>query len=296
MSLAHETDAGFTFLACRCSWGATLTLESRSQPAAEALFLETLPQIERITAATCRRNGLQGAEAEDFASTVKLHLIDNDYQVLRKFRGQARLTTFLTTVIHNQLRDFRIRKWGRWRPSAAARRLGTVAVQLETRLMRDGLTFPEAVGALRQNLQVEETEEELEALAAQLPVRFQRRFTSDEALARMATPDAPDPVQEAERAERAKAVQGALVEALGALDEEDRLILRFRFEEGLMVSRIAPLLDLDQKALYRRIYGLLAALREALKSRGVTWTEAAEALDWRQGELESPEDEEESED
>ena len=255
-----------------------------------------MPQIERIIAATCRRNGLQGAEAEDFASTVKLHLIDNDYEVLRKFRGQAQLTTFLTTVIHNQLRDFRIRKWGRWRPSASARRLGTVAVQLETRLMRDGLTFPEAVGALRQNLQVAETEEELETLAAQLPVRFQRRFTNDEALARMATPDAPDPVQEAEQAERAKVVRGALAEALGELDEEDRLILRFRFEEGLMVSRIAPLLDLDQKALYRRIYGLLAALRGALKSRGVTWTEAAEALDWREGELENPEEKEESED
>ena len=253
--------------------GVTLSLESRSQPAAEALFLEALPQIERIITATCRRHCLQGAEAEDFASTVKLHLIDNDYAVLRKFRGQARLTTFLTTVTHNQLRDFRIRKWGRWRPSAAARRLGTVAVNLETLLMRDGLTFPEAVGVLHQNFQVEETEEDLEALATQLPVRFQRRFTSDEVLARVATPDAPDPVQEKEREERAQGVQNALAEALGTLDEEDRLLVRLRFEEGLMVSRIAPLMDLDQKALYRRIYGVLRVLKKALASRGVEWSE-----------------------
>ncbi len=103
-------------------------------------------------------------------------------------------------------------------------------------------------------------------------------------------------MQDAERAERAKAVRGALAESLGELAEEDRLILRLRFEEGLMVSRIAVLLVLDQKALYRRIYGLMNALREALATRGVTWTEAAEALDWREGELENPEDEEESED
>jgi RNA polymerase sigma factor for flagellar operon FliA len=252
--------------------------------------------VERIIAAVCRRKGVQGAEAEDFASIVKMHLLEDDYRVLREFRGQARLTTFLTTVIHNQLRDFRIRKWGRWRPSAAARRLGTVAVQLETQILRDGLTLEEAIQTLRHNFQVEETEAELEELAAQLPVRHQRYFTSDEVLQWAAAPAAPDPVEEGERQAQAETVQRALVEVLREVDEEDRLILRLRFEEGLMVSRIAPLLDLDQKALYRRIYGLLKALKEALERRGVTWAEAAEALDWKRGEMGITDDDDEKED
>ena len=208
--------------------------------------------------------------------------------MLRKFEGKARLSTFLTTVIHNQFRDFRIQQWGRWRPSAAARRLGTVAVQLEVLLLRDGFTFSEAVSTLQQNYDVGETEEELAALAAALPVRFQRRFTGDEALARMAVPEAPDPVRDQEKKQRAEAVHKALEQALAALVEDDRLLLRLHFEEGLMVSRIARLLHEEQKPLYRRIYKIQGQLRKDLEDRGVGWKEAREALDWQEGEMELP--------
>ena len=44
---------------------------------------------------------------------MKLKLIENDYAILAKFQGKAKLSTYLTTVIHNMFRDYRIQKWGR---------------------------------------------------------------------------------------------------------------------------------------------------------------------------------------
>jgi hypothetical protein len=53
-----------------------------------------------------------------------LKLIENDYRILRSFEGLASLGTYLTTVIARLFLDFQIHEWGRWRPSAAATRLG----------------------------------------------------------------------------------------------------------------------------------------------------------------------------
>ena len=44
-------------------------------------------------------------------------------------------------VIQRLFLDARIAKWGKWRPSVSARRLGGVAVLLERLLTRDGLSL-----------------------------------------------------------------------------------------------------------------------------------------------------------
>ena len=54
------------------------------------LFEDHLPLIEEICSSVCRRNGCFGADAEDFASQVKLALIDDDYARLRSFQGRSR--------------------------------------------------------------------------------------------------------------------------------------------------------------------------------------------------------------
>src|SRR5215216_3011770 len=102
------------------------------------LYIEHLGTIDRISESMCRRNGVRGADAEDFASDVKLKLLQDDYAVLRKYRGASSTTTFLTVVIANLFRDYRVKAWGRWRPSAEAKRRGETAVLLETAIYRDG--------------------------------------------------------------------------------------------------------------------------------------------------------------
>jgi DNA-directed RNA polymerase specialized sigma24 family protein len=75
-----------------------------------ALYVEHLEVINRIAESLCRRNGIRGADAEDFVSEVRLKLLQDDYAVLRKFRGTSSTTTFLTVVISNLFRDHRIKE------------------------------------------------------------------------------------------------------------------------------------------------------------------------------------------
>ena len=115
----------------------------------EQLFLSELALIERVIAWVCARRCLRGAEAEDFGSTVKLRLIENDYEILGRFEGRSSLKTYMTVVVHRLYLDYQTQRFGKWRPSAEARRLGPVALRLEALLYRDGLTFEEASGVLR---------------------------------------------------------------------------------------------------------------------------------------------------
>ena len=47
-------------------------------------YVDQLDVINRIASSICRRNGVQGADAEDFVSDVRLKLLQDDYAVLRK--------------------------------------------------------------------------------------------------------------------------------------------------------------------------------------------------------------------
>ena len=59
----------------------------------ETFFLDNLSLIERVIAFVCRKYGLSGADAEDFASASKLKIIEDGYAVLRKFEQKCSLAT-----------------------------------------------------------------------------------------------------------------------------------------------------------------------------------------------------------
>ena len=158
----------------------------------EAILLDHLEFIERTVAALARRNAVAPWDAEDLAGQVRLRLLADDYAVLRKFEGRSRLTTYLTTVIHNIFRDFRIQRWGKWRPSAAAKRMGELGVQMEALLYRDGFGQREAFAMLRDRFEVEATDLELESLAARLRPRTTRRIETDATLSRLESRDRGD--------------------------------------------------------------------------------------------------------
>jgi len=91
---------------------------------AEELFRANLALVERVIGVVCRRAGLRDADAEDFSSTVKLALIENDYAILRGYEGRAPLGAFLTVVVQRMLSREWMRLRGRWHPSAEAERRG----------------------------------------------------------------------------------------------------------------------------------------------------------------------------
>jgi RNA polymerase sigma factor for flagellar operon FliA len=237
----------------------------------EELFREHLDLIERVIASVCRRRGLGEDEAEEFGSTVRLKLVEDDYRVFRRFEGRSSLSTYLTMVVQRLFLDFLRARRGRKRPSAEARRLGAVAVQLERLLYWDGFGFDEACRILRDNHGVEASWQELEEMAGRLRRPSEHHEEGGETVDRLAgAVERPDTaLEERQQREEAEQVVGVLEEALGEMEAEDRVILRMRYEEGFTVADVARSLHLPQKPLYRRIDRLLRDLRREMEARGL---------------------------
>lgn len=251
-------------------------ISTASEPA--GIFLAHLALIDRIIAHNVRRHALRSTDAEDFGAWVKERFIDGDYAILRRFGGRSSLATYLTVVIGNLAKDFRNSRWGRWRPSAEARRRGPVAMRLEELLYRDRYPLREAVQALR-SAGVPLDEAELARLAALLPQRAPAREVSldvlgDEGVAGAARAgQAPD-----EGSAETRAVAEALNALVAELPPEDGLILRMRFWDDTSVADIARALRLEQKPLYRRLVAIEARLRAALEARGIDRERVADIL------------------
>ena len=256
---------------------------ARGRMTREQLFLEQLAVIERVIRWVCARHGLRGADAEDFASTVKLRLIENDYEVLGKFEGRSSMKTYLTSVVVRMYLDFQVQRFGKWRPSAEARRLGPVALRLERLLYRDGLPFEEACGVLLSDPNVRETRAELEALRARIPQRTSRRAEPRDLDPVAPGDDGLTAVVRAERQALADRVFTAVRCALAKLPARDRVFLRLHFQSGLSVADAARALHADQKALYRRKEEILKRLRADIEAEGVSREDAEDLLstiDW----------------
>lgn len=238
----------------------------------QTLFLSSLPVIDDVTTLVCRRHRLSGAEAEDFASEVRLHFIQRNSDVLRRFEGRSSLRTFLSVVIQRLFLDYRNRLWGKWRPSAEARRLGPTAMLAERLVGRDGWTFEQAIEMLRVNHQVT-LDGVLLAFCQRLSVRGPSRQFVPESEADEVESAAPAPDANVVRAEQdflTKRVLTVLGRTRQALEPEQRLILKMRFDDGMPVADIARALHLDQKRLYRTIERLLADLRGRLTAEGIS--------------------------
>jgi RNA polymerase sigma factor (sigma-70 family) len=247
---------------------------------AERLFVENLRLIEDTIRLVCRRLHCSPEEREDFSSQSRLKLIEDDYAVLRKYGGRCSLRTYLVTVIRHQLYDYRRQRWGTWRPSAEARRLGPAAVELDTLLHRERVGREEAVERLHASARFAETREELRRLAELLPPHFPRIVEGETALEELAEPraGADRGLLAGERSATVRSVRAALAASLAELGDEDRVVLRLRFQEGLKVPRIAQILGLEAKALYRRCDRLLERLRGILERRGIAGSAVLECL------------------
>ena len=253
------------------SQAASLRQSMQDSQSIESVFLAHLPAIERIIATACRRQGLRADAASDFGSWAKLKLIEDDYAVLRRFRGDSSLTTYLTVVVAMLLRDYRAHHWGRWRPSAAAQRMGRLAVRVETMLYRDRLALAEVGELLRSNGETECSDAELAGLVRKLPRRPPLRPmpVSSELIEEKPSPTSADErVNEEElNFERSQATT-ALRQAMQQMPVEDSLIIRLHFDEGMSLAEIARALSMPQKPLYRRLERLLGRLRTQLEAAG----------------------------
>ena len=194
--------------------------------------------------------------------------MEKGYHRIRSFKGGCDFRIYLSTVIANLARDGKDRKWGKWRPCEAAKRLGEAAIRVDTLLNRDGLSFDHARARLATE-GFEMNAEELERLAATFPQRARRREVSDEVLAEHAAPDpAPDQALAQKQAlDRKDLVMQALRAEIEALGDPERLAMRLILD-GVKAAVIAPLLGLEPNAIYPFVQRAKAVLREQLEARG----------------------------
>src|SRR5258708_2309664 len=221
-------------------------------------------------------------EAEEFGAHTKLKLIESNYAVIRKFEGRSLFTTYLTTVIQRLFFQYRVQLWGKWRPSAEAKRLGDKAIALERLMTRDGYSFTEAVDHLTSTPDSPFTVRELELIYVRLPPRMPRPVLVSDADAPDVAADGVDAangLMSAERERTGRRTSAALDECVTGFDAEDQLILRMRFVNAMRVPDIARALSLDMKKLYKRIDKLLIRLKMALEKAGIQRSEIADLLD-----------------
>jgi len=218
------------------------------------------------------RHRLSRDIADELRGRTMLHLTAHDYAVLRHWRRECSLHTYLVTVISRVFLDYRNHEWGKAKPPALARRLGPVALMLWRLTHRKRLSFDEAVQTLHADHGVTESREALRAIFVQLPAASGRYFVDVTELAQAEQPgaDADALVVNAEQQSLATRVDAALASALAGLAPDDRLILKLFFTDGLSRARIARLLHLDQQRLYPRFLTLLSRLRDALTAQGVS--------------------------
>jgi RNA polymerase sigma factor (sigma-70 family) len=231
--------------------------------------------VTRTARLAGRRHRLPPQDRPDLVSIFWTHLAKDDYRVLRQFRGPGGIAAYLRTVADRLVLDLRTAMWGKWRPSARARRLGPQAEAYERFVVRDGRP-PEEARALVQNTLGRSAAAEL--LATTGVWRSPRHLVSlDFAKGQRATTADPLGALIDKRRERDGRVVGQrLRQTVGALPADDQQLIRMRHELGLKVSQIAALLGADQKRLYRRYQVIHAQLRSSLAEAGVSARDVVE--------------------
>ncbi len=248
----------------------------------ETTYLQHLTLFERIAAFTAHRGHLTADETVEFVQIVLVKLLENDYEIIRKFEGRSSFSTYLTTVIMRLLHQWRVEQWGKWRPSAEARALGDKAIALERMVSRDGLSFSEAVTVLTQHRPQYSSIKELEAIYLRLPLRKPRPvlLSDDSVLAELPSEDsAEERVRAGEREIAARSAAAAVDRAMGGFSPEDRLILQLRFWDAKTAPEIARVMHLEPRKVYTRLERLFKGLRRALEDAGIDHAAVGELID-----------------
>jgi RNA polymerase sigma factor for flagellar operon FliA len=249
--------------------------ETSTFPPADALA--TLAQVLRQVA---RRHRLTREDTEDFLQSAHLKVIERDYEVLRQFKGRSSLKTYLLVVCTRLLLDWRVERYGKWRPSTAAIRLGEAAVVAERLMYRDGFSVNGAFETVRLRFSSMDPAE-LQRIFDAIPPRECRRMVSDQMLDGLAAPPATDPLEAFQRAHAARRIGDALQQAVKALSPDEQRLLRHRYTEGRTIPSLAASLNVEPKALYRRFETVLRRLRRALSEAGVTSPATVTTGSWK---------------
>jgi len=245
------------------------------------VFEVRLNEIGKLTRKIAQHHRLRREELEDFCSYVTVKLLEDDCEVLRKFRGTSSLRTYLTVVIQRLLLDFRIEQRGKWRASVASKRLGPTACRLDLLMNRDGHSVDQAVEIVHQGAPPEMSRAELLRLADRVPRRVRPQLQPlDDAPPLPVDGGVERRALDRDLAAIAKRTRSALARSIGQLPRQDREVLRLRFADGLPICRVAEEMGLPVRLLYGRLERCLKRLGARLREEGVSAADAEALIGW----------------
>src|SRR5262245_47537572 len=213
-----------------------------------------------------RLHRLSDSDAQDFAQSVHLRLIERQYDVFARFDGRSSMRSYLTVVVTRLLLDWRNAMYGKWRPCAAARRLGPAAIELDRLINRDGYSADEAAELVQRD---SPPGARMQEIADRLPRRPRRRFVDDGLLKTAAVEMFMDPIEAHEADVAAQRSTAALARACRELPPYERRMIALRYHRAMSVQQIGRLLHVNPKLLYRRFDRMMRRLRAALSDAGV---------------------------
>lgn len=209
-------------------------------------------------------------ERDDFVSFVHLRLVEDDYRILRKFQRRSSLWTYLVMVIERLCLDYLAERWGRWRPSAMAERLGPVAVLFERLVTRDGHSVEETMEILRTHHGVALSHAELRKIWDQLPARVRTIEVGEELADEVNSPDSSDfNIEDQARRQTFAKLQAVLKTAFSEIPDQDRVLIALRFDQDMPVAQVAKLLGISPATLHRKLDKAIKHLRLALTRSGL---------------------------
>lgn len=242
------------------------------------LLADEWANVERLIAVTCRRRGLDEADADEFASMVKLKLFENDCEIVKRFRGDCKFTTYVNVIVQRTFVDLCVKRLGKWRPSAAAERMGAAGIELERLVYRDGCTPEDAI--VRVIARHPGTERPCaEDMLSRIPPR-QRRWSAvpiDSVSNSLRSDASADNLAlTGDRRRISDRAASVVRDYLKDLEEKDRLLLQLHFESNMQLAQIARVLGIDQKPLYRRRNQMLGELRARIESSRISAADVAD--------------------
>lgn len=225
-------------------------------------------------------------EREEFESWAMLRLLEKATSLEQTFEGRCALTTFLDAVVKNLQRDFQISNWGKWRSSARARELGTLAIALERLLYRERLPATEAVQCVLERLgcwqpaRRRDLEDDLWSLMAEIPARMDRRHVHGADVLRDMRDEAADRAFDVSAAHAdVDRLTAALRSGLSALSEHHRLVLELRYVGGHSFEEIGDRTGMRVQTLYGIVARSMKKLRRELEANGFHGVDMIEAHD-----------------
>lgn len=236
-------------------------------------------KVDTIIRAVCFSYRLKPDDAEDFASEVKLRLVEDDYRILRVFTGKSSIETYLTTVISNSLRNLLRDRNGRWRPSEEAKRSGKIAERIEELVYRFHYPFHEAYQILTTNFGFKQSEHEVRDIFCKLKPRDRRPVAvscEEDIHDERGTPEMQMAAAEQNLLE--KKIEDIINEMRGELSSTDQLVLRMVFVDNLKLTVVAEQLRLTRNEVDLRLREILTDFKRGILDQGINFNDVRELI------------------